>query len=75
MSSAFLQNFIKMRQQLRDKAEPPKHATVGAAASLAPPTETRISFRTIVTDKPPAKEVAEYFREYIKRLEESSDSD
>jgi hypothetical protein len=75
MSSQFLQNFIKMRQALHHKEEVPKHPTVGAAASLPLPTEPHMSFRTIVSEKPPAKEVAEYFRDYVKRLEAESDSD
>jgi hypothetical protein len=76
MSSPFLQNFIKMRAEIRKSHDVAVVKPISGTALSAPTVSTsEMTFRKIVSDKPPVKDVCEYFRKFIKELENASDSD
>ena len=75
MNNAFLAQFVKMRHELAVKAPPPPPAKgVSSISKLPPPdNEGGMSLRGIIEEKPPAKEVLEYFRNRVKALDEEDE--
>lgn len=65
MQSAFLRDFIQMRQALGAKQV--KHVTTSA------PDPEKVSLRTIVEDKPALSVVKKYFERRVAELEEEEE--
>ena len=78
--SSFLNSFMQMRRDLRAKeisSPPPARAAPSLTPMPPPVVEEGPTMRSIIEEKPPAKEVLEFFRMRVKMLnsESSSDSD
>lgn len=74
MQNQFLASFVKMRASLAQKApEPAPKKGASSLNKVEEPDLGGLTFRGIIEDKPPAREVLEYFRERAKKLSEEED--
>ena len=74
MNNGFLNDFIKMRQALKEKEIKQSEKTTNSIKAMPKPTMTVISLATIIEDKPSKSKVIEYLtqrRDMI--LDEDSD--
>lgn len=71
MSNPFLTNFLKMRKEITMKNEvvvtKAKASVKSELHSLKEPSP-ELTYKTIIAEQPPAKEVCEYFRSMITDL-------
>jgi hypothetical protein len=74
MNNSFLNEFIKMRQSLKEKEIKQSEKTINSIKAMPKPTMTGVSLATIIEDKPSKSKVIEYLtqrRDMI--LDEDSD--
>jgi hypothetical protein len=68
----FLEDFVRMRQQITTKEEKPK----GNSIKRMPEPETdTITLRYIISEKPSRKEVVSYFRTRVDELIAEAEED
>lgn len=73
MENKALRDFLQMRSRLAEKIPPPHpkklHMTPNGLPSFG---EDDMTYAKIVAEKPPVKEVIEYFREKVNKMIEES---
>jgi hypothetical protein len=74
MQNQFLSSFVKMRASLAQKApEPAPKKGVSSLNKVESPDLGGLTIRGIIEEKPPVREVLEFFRERAKQLSEEED--
>lgn len=64
MQNQFVMEFMKMRQNIHKKQEPVKKGTPQQQEPV-----DGITLATIIEEKPPAKDVVEYFKRLVERVQ------
>ena len=64
MQNQFVMDFLRMREKLHTKDQPVKKST-----SQNPPEG--ITLATIIEEKPPVKDIVEYFKKRVEALQDS----
>jgi hypothetical protein len=68
MQNQFVMDFLKMRQNLHKKPE------VKAKSYKEVSDDIETTLATIIEKKPPAKDVVEYFKTLVKKMQEEEDN-
>ena len=63
MNNQFVMDFLRMREKLHTKQEPIKKGTPSSIPQ-------GITLATIIEEKPPVKEIVEYFKKRVEALQD-----